>query len=116
MRRGRLGRADSHHLKPRCGEGGERGRGESGFDGFSNRARERVGGGRVEVGGGPDGWTPPVSRQGERGGREGIGWARPKKEKGGALVLGQNGREKGREERKAFPFYFPNKIFKLFSK
>ena len=91
------------------------GAGESGFGGF--QTGERLGTERLEEGGGPNGWAPPVSCQGEKGGREGsrLGQA----QEGGvgrAGLLGHKAEKKEGEERKTFSFYFPNKISKLFPK
>ena len=53
-------------LKPRRGGGNVGGAGWARPGGsFQPGESEGVGGGRLEVGGGPDGWTPPVCRQGE---------------------------------------------------
>jgi hypothetical protein len=68
---------------------------------------------RLEVGGGPDGWAPPVSHQQERGRR--LGQAQ-EGEGGARGFWAKMAERRGEEERKAFHFYFPNKIFKLFSK
>ena len=87
---------------------------ESGFGGF--QTGERLGAERLAEGGGPDGWAPPV-RQGERGGREGSRLGQAQEGGAGRAGLpGHKAEKKEGEERKTFPFYFPNKISKLFSK
>jgi hypothetical protein len=64
MGRGRLGRADSLHLKPR--RGGSWRTWERGLRPGRLLLRERIRERRLEEGGGPDGWAPPVSRQREK--------------------------------------------------
>ena len=81
----------------------------------SNRERETRGRGRLEEGGGPDGWAPPVSRQRERGGREGSQLGQAQEGGRGMRCFGPKWPKRGKE-RKVSPFYFPNKFSKLFSK
>jgi len=81
----------------------------------SNRERETRGRGRLEEGGGPDGWAPPVSRQRERGGREGSQLGQAQEGGRGMRCFGPKWPKRGKE-RKVSPFYFPNKFFKPFSK
>ena len=72
---------------------------------------------RLEVGGGPDGWAPPVSHQGEKRGKGGdrlAGGRRPREwdaRAGGVWAERPNG-EKG--ERNSFLFF--KQFFNAFSK
>ena len=76
--------------------------------------RERDSGARrLEEGGGSDGWAPPISRQRERGGREGSRLGQAQEGGRGARGFGPNGRKGGKGEREKFFlfFYFPPKFF-----
>ena len=61
-RGGRKARAHGGGYSPTKAEARGMERGGSGVGAaWQFRAREIIGGGRLEVGGGPDGWAPPVS-------------------------------------------------------
>jgi len=102
-------------LKPRRGEGRTW---ERGLRLGSSAEREKlaaVWGKGMDLTGGPH---PSAARErGERGKREPAG-LRPRKGGAGRRGFGPKGRIEGKGKEKAFfPFYFfPNKIFKLFSK
>ena len=112
--KGRLGRTGGYSPTKAEARGMERG-GSGVGAAWRFRAREIIGGGRLEVGGGPDGWAPPVSHQGEKGGREGIGWLAGLGPESGTRAQGGVG-PKGRMERKGkgIPFYFSNNFSNSF--